>query len=326
MLLAACVCISLAGCGKDSGTLPAAPRVDGPALDAVVTGAARSNLVNGSFVLSAMSSGETPEITATQAEALAMAWRTDFGPWVQGFLDEGHGGPVPLAQLTVCGKTLYVRSHYEMPPATAMADPVVAAHVRGYGPWWLVSLCEPGGGTDVVLAVSAYATDLSVADGHIVVPRIGGNWFIPLGVRPDEALLPTPEDAAVRAAQATGRRISGVPELVMTAWGVPQLAQWRLTVEAPAAIQRGDGQSVAVREFYVGRPFIDRPVQLRVAGPRQPASALTRFYGAKLSGDRVVMDQAPTDMTFARRPELASELLVATPTPAQNPATGDAQP
>ena len=314
--------LAAVGCSSESREPPSAPRATDASVSAAVTAAVRSQLVQGQFQL-AVGAGSVPEITAAQAEDLARAWRLDFGSWVEPALESERGASIDLAHLSVCGQTLYVQNYFELPDMGLMSNPIAAAVVRGRGPWWLVSLCGGAQDVQVLLAVSAYATDLGLQQGHLVVPPVGGTWFVSLGVpRGAGSFLPSPEDVVVAVAQLTGRHVSAVPALIAPAFAIPQMAQWRVILDAPAAVRRTDGSRVTTTELYVGQGATAGAIRLRMpaAAAQQPAS-LTTGYDAAVQIGQPARPISWQEIVFRRRDGVASTFDDVTAEPMSNPAT-----
>jgi hypothetical protein len=222
-----------------------------------VTGAAAAAVSNGQFVLPPPAPGPLPRVSLAQAESLAAAWAPDFGPGFATFISQVHGAVVNPANLKRCRLTRYAASQFDPVDPAIASDAFAATVVRAVGPQWLVQLCAPSGDLQAVLAVAAYSTDLAIVNGHLVLPRIGGNWFFVDGVPAavTTSLPMSPEEAVVAAGQRAGRRVTAIPEfIVRTATGLePALAVWRLRFEAPFTVRRvADSAVLSVSDIYVG--------------------------------------------------------------------------
>lgn len=198
-----------------------------------------------------------PQLAVATAESLAVAVARRNLPYDRERLDREHGGPIAYRWMIPCGRTAYAAPAFER---LAGDDPATAAwpEQKAFGPWWLVTLCAPGGEPQLSVAVSAYATELRVtADGSIEFPAIGGNDFLPLGIPRGRAAdeLPTAEAAAVLAAKLSGRRVAAAPELVAPYYreDAPQGARWRVRLDGPARILTAGGSAAVVTEVYVSR-------------------------------------------------------------------------
>jgi hypothetical protein len=245
-----------AACSDSSQTAPRSPL----ALRQAVAGAAAAQLdAADHFILTAPTPpiAGPPQITQDQAVRLAAAFLPQFGPMVKGGLEREHGGSIDLNTLTSCRRTLYARSPYVPLDANLVATnaelPIIQ---RNYGPFWVVPFCSASGGLTVLIAVSAYSTDLSINNGTIVMPRIGGAWFAWQGVplRRISELAVGPEEAAVLAAALTGRHVNAVPELLLPARGegFPFDARWQVRLDGATSVILASKAARETSELYIG--------------------------------------------------------------------------
>lgn len=270
------VCAALLGACTDkptTGIIISPPEV--AKTSAAVTGAAALALgPDGKFVLStAQSGGQQSELNGVSATQLATAWIRQYAPMVQPFLEETHGSKVDTRSLKTCGRPLYARSAF-VPPA----EDVPAPYRRPYGPWWLVTYCDGTGTPTVSVAVSAWATDLSVVNGRIQFPAFAGSEFFPLGIPMGHVgeFPSSPEGAVVFAAQETGRRVTSVPDLVMpeNTDGPPQAARWHMVLDQPVTLHASKSGDVQASETFVGPPQVTQAgIRQFVASPVQPVGA-----------------------------------------------------
>ncbi|HKG93283.1 MAG TPA: hypothetical protein VKA84_15360, partial [Gemmatimonadaceae bacterium] len=214
-----------------------------------VTGAAAAALnPNGQFVLPPPETGPEPELSEGQAVTLATAFIRFHGPWLRGAWEADHGAPVDLAALSRCGRTYYAATPYEpVPEGTSESLRLY------YGSQWLVTFCAPSGVPQVSVSVSALATDLRVEKDHIA-PQPLGFFAVGIPLKYSTIIPITPEAAVKLAAQATGRRVSAIPQLIMAAHpSSPQVAKWRVVLDLPVQA-RGthSARALTTREFYVG--------------------------------------------------------------------------
>ncbi len=196
----------------------------GPAQEAVDT--------DGLIRLARPASSGDRELTAAEAVAFATAWTRDYAPMTLSWLERTRGAAIDLASLEACGRTLYARSAFSAPPQS-----IPGPYRRAYGPWWLVTLCDASSSPSVSVAISAWATELELDNGRLRFPRFSGTEIVAVGVpvgHIGEYPL-SPEVAAIRASQEAGRRVREVPELFtpLPSDGPPQLARWRLKLDAP---------------------------------------------------------------------------------------------
>jgi hypothetical protein len=217
------------------------------------------------------------QITEATARQFAGISAHQFGPMLRGYLERGHGGPIDIAALRVCGRSYFVESPFKALPAE-IAMPLK----KQFGPWWIVGLCGASGSTQVSIAVSAYATDLWLEHGELRFPRIFGNEFKMVGVPAswDGAVPVSPEKAIVAAGKHSGRKVAAVPYLVGPDLNraFPQAAAWRLALGSAGAFTQsarneGDVLYLGVSGTLIGIPGHDQPARLLAPG-RSPAVAI----------------------------------------------------
>ncbi len=260
----------LVACSSDSSPTEARPTPS--AVRASVTGLAAAAVgQDGQIQLAAPPVGQERELTAAEALAFATAWTHDFAPITRPWLEKTHGAPINFKTLQGCGRALYARSAFNAP-----SQDIPAPYRRIHGPWWLVTFCDGLGSPSVSVAVSAWATDLTLQAGKLSFPRISGTEFVAVGVPLGHVgeYPMAPEVAVEVGAQQTGKRISSVPELItpLPGDGPPQLARWHLTLEAPSSVRSSSGVR-AVDEVFVSPTHIgDREVATAAAAPDQPTT------------------------------------------------------
>lgn len=268
-------CVLLAGslvsCQSE---FPTAPQPTVNELRESLTGEA-AMAVNeaGKFVLPAPPPSLASVVSPGQASSLAVVWARQFGPLFRANLEGVHGGPIGLAKLAACGRPLYAGSAFEEPPLD-----VLPAARRAVGPWWLITLCE-GTSPKVSVAVSAWATELTIENDRIVFPTNSGMEFyghgIPLGHSGEYPV--SPERAAVSIARETGRRVSSIPSLIadFRSRGHPGHARWGGQLESSVAVRTLGGRSVPASEVYAGEAIpVSANAILFVPEAIQPDTAL----------------------------------------------------
>lgn len=271
----------------DTGTRPesSSPPITSQTMRQYVTPAAAANLdASGHWKLAESNAKDRPQLTRGRAEALAVLWPLQFGPWIQRRLESEHGGAIDLKGLARCGATYYAASPYQPLDAATASNPATEAAQRGFGPWWLVTFCSSSGTPQLSVGVAAYATELDVKGGEIIIPRfpkMGGEWFsgegIPRSARQD--YLEAPERAAQRLALASGLRVAAVPELVVPDHrdGFPNRARWRLKLEGPAPAVGQNGRTLNADEYYSWvRPGAQHSGFL-IPAPSQPPGITFRY-------------------------------------------------
>ncbi|MGH7926192.1 MAG: hypothetical protein ACREQV_00150, partial [Candidatus Binatia bacterium] len=165
---------------------------------------------------------------------------------------------------------------------------------KAYGPYYLVPLGS-GDITQVVVAVSAYATDVSITvEGWIDFPSHHGNEFISRAV-PAGATgyqIRSPESAAIEAAVATGALVAAAPQLVLLGRPYsPLQAAWRVTLDRPVTGRSLVGAEVTTREIYVSH---DSELGMLSARRHQPdhqtVGAVPRILPAGRPPDGVIIN------------------------------------
>jgi hypothetical protein len=238
MLLVVAVPIQLtlatSSCDAPQELLPKKPVSIAP----FVTGDAASSLtLQGGIGLPGPLALPYPQISEEQAVELADTFRKVHLPGILPAIEKERRAGIDPSQLHSCGRTFYAEPSVEPLPAT-----VTPAIRRAYGPWWLVTLCGKAGSPEVSIAVSAFATDLSIRNGLLVYPPDGGEFFHPLGIPIDrsDGIPGPPEDAIAQLADRTGLRINQLPHLVFLPRTLPQRGYWRLMLEAPGEFNTTD--------------------------------------------------------------------------------------
>jgi hypothetical protein len=278
MLTAVIACREQATAGPSDPSLLTAP------LDQLLVGEARAMLQeNGQLKLPAPSPGATPSISRERAEAIAALWPGQFGVFILPTLEQAHGAPIDLTRLKVCRRTLYVDTPYDPSKISGVPDVVLGVVRRAYGPWWMVHLCGVKGVPQVIVSVSAYATEITIEGNKVGLPAFGGDWMrvdaMPLAA-PDEFPL-GPERAIRLGAARTGSRVAGVPTLVVRRHFSPSLALWRVPLERSIRLRTDKRLSgVEVGEVYVGYRAggSDGPAYF-IPAANQPLHETTRIAG-----------------------------------------------
>jgi hypothetical protein len=246
----AILCLLLAACTRDiSGAhqLPTAM-----ADTSLLTGdIGRALTPNGLFVLAGPPPGSDEELTEAQARTIGRTWAHQFFPSVKGVLEGQRGQKINADKLRDCPRLFYAESPYL--PLEDTSDAGVARRV--FGPWWIVPLCVDAV-PQVELGVAAYATDVRIQDGRIVLPKMAGGEFVWRAIPASAAEFPlSPETAARVAAKQTGSRVASVPRMMMPHFrdGGPALARWEMTLAPPVMLesaQRHDTSAAA--SLFVG--------------------------------------------------------------------------
>ena len=272
---------------------------------AALTGTALASL-NSDGHFAGLTTSAPDEINAGEAARFANAYAHQFAPLHFTYLQNTRGAAVDLKQLHACGRPLYAASAFDPLPSD-----IDVAYRRPYGAWWMVTLCA-GDEPQVSLAVSAMATDMRIVDGNIRFPAFHGNEFFAIGIPAGHygEFPMSPEVAAVRAAQLTGRRVQSVPELIIpgpTA-GLPQEAKWQLVIEAPTQLhgeKTGDLETDKIYTAVVfGRDGLKTTSDF-LATPDQPAGIEFQFPPVPRIGESHssydARFESDTRTAFARR-------------------------
>lgn len=247
LLLPVLLCATVAACERSPANDLLIPNARHRA--EYLTGAAAAAL-GGSNQFALRTSG-AGELTEADAKRAAAAYLRDFGAFHETRYEREHNAPIMLNELRPCSRAFYGVSPYTPPPGSA--SEIVK---RAVGPFWLVPLCTGGSVPEVLVALSARATDMEVdagTNGHIGRPMLGliRSVGIPVGT---SATALEPEAAATALSALTGKRVSEVPVLELPPLPYsPLLARWRITLEGPARVEGLRSRRVRdSKELYVG--------------------------------------------------------------------------
>lgn len=268
---------AVTACGERASPL-AAPADDAARLASRLTAEAASQLgSDGLLNLVTVAQGTAPEISEPRARELALVAGRSFGPMMRPALEEDHGGPIDFGTLVVCPRAYYAAS-----PVEPLPQEIPSYYHRLFGPRWLVSLCDGRGEQQVSIAVSALATELDIANGHLIYGGDSqhGAEFEILGVPRSLGELPiSPERAVFLATDvAQPRRIAKVHQLVVPVpgTGFPQTAHWQLDLESSAALRvaTADGAVTdrVVGQLLVGLKKFRKGNRVRIATAAQPSA------------------------------------------------------
>jgi hypothetical protein len=227
---------------------PAHPTTSSAIAGNLTADAARSLDENGQFILARGGHGAEPEITGERAKELAAAMWHDALPFVRDVVERDRGGPIHGTELRPCPRAYYVASAYTNVPPQA---PLVLR--KTLGPQWLVGLCY-GDIQEVVISVSAYATDAETAPGRVRLKESGTANFSTMGVPLGVAIPTPPERIANLVAEKTKRRVAVVPMLTMRPrpFGAA-VAVWQVGLEAPVEVKgRATSRSRPIQAVFAG--------------------------------------------------------------------------
>src|SRR6266699_4406320 len=229
MLLSAALASSAIGCSDVGQPEPTAPRISS---DFLTVSAQQSVAPDGRFILQhSVLSPNIPEIDEGQARQLATAFVRQFAHFFVPTLEKDRGGTISPSDLQTCPRAFYAAGAYE---AISVTPPAVIR--KATGPQWIVPFCATGT-PQLAVNVSAYATDAVLSKDRTSFTSMGEANFQIVGIPVGKQIPADPEDLARSVSQATGQRISTVPELVMRPRPMgPALAVWAITLDNPAKV------------------------------------------------------------------------------------------
>ena len=221
--------------------------------------------------LSGDGEGGQLELSQTAASQFAEAYARQFGPLLRNSLEGQRGTQIQFSALRTCSDVFDART-----PFMPLSDTMPGAMRRAYGPYLLVTLCnasEP----ELNVAVSAWATGLTIVDGRLVIPPIGGGeffpWPVPVAFR--GRYPASPERAVVFASRVAGARVASRPQLFLPDHrdGVPQMARWRMKLEHAVKFRVASGFAES-DVVYVGLKHQEqsRDMTIFLPAPNQPES------------------------------------------------------
>lgn len=243
----------------------------------------------GQFVLAqGRAPEEVPIISPERAGELAVAFVKTWGAGFEKGWQHQRGGPIDIDNLQ-----MEQRIYFAETPHRTLAPSQSRSLHRHFGPHYLVHF-SAGGATVLLVAVSAYATDVTVgSDGRIYGGTTGGE-FKATAVSIDPGRGPTrytpisPEQAVGLVGTRTGARIVSTPQLMLRdrRWAAA-LAQWKLVLDRPVHVRNpATGNQSVTRELYVGpgghisipaeRQPLSRPVVLSGEGETRMATPQER--------------------------------------------------
>lgn len=238
-------------------------------------------------------------LSAAHARQFAEIYAHDFGPGMRPTLEHDRGQSIDFSRLASCGRTFFAESQVDELPAEVSAP---TRHM--YGPWWLVTLCDPSGAAALSVAVSGFATDLTVSAGHLVFPYHSGSEFFPLGIPRGLGMLPlSPEKAVETIAASTGRIVSAPPRLIapLPRDAAPQMARWQVALDRPAKARTLNSHRVISRQdYFIGRRRLGEPATIQAPAPEQPSTLDVTWRDVPDSGTHFVPGKTRLHTTAAR--------------------------
>lgn len=279
-VVAAALFVGLLGCER-----PTEPEVQAPMHAWVVGEAARALDADGRFLLPPpVAPGPQPITSTATATELAATFLRMFtapsiagiaGSTVAGDLERQRRDEIDFKSLVPADRAFYAESPYL--PLDESAPPFMRKYL---GPFFLVPFLDQNGPA-VVMASSAYNTDISIVADQLFFPPIYGNDFswagIPVGVA---FVFPiTPERAVEAVWHSTETRVDQIPELIAPhRLFIPHYARWRVSLENPIRVRGVDtGREHTTSELYISAsirhpydpadPVLER---IEIALPQQP--------------------------------------------------------
>ena len=200
-----------------------------------------------------------PTIGADRARNLALGYLKTFawpdaavGSAIGVGLEKQHGGPININMLTP-GNVVLAQSTYE-----DVAGSAPAFFRNTVAPRFIVRLTQ-GTNPTVAVAVSAFATDVQLGNGKVVLPDSSGGEFYAYGNPQGAGFLEPigPERAAVAVAKASGALVTKVPELLLPHEDYYfTYARWKVTLDREVAFARREtGEITRSAVVYIGLAY-----------------------------------------------------------------------
>ena len=226
-----------------------------------VTDAVAATLsADGRFILPAAVVNPVGQINEAQARAIASRYVSDVSQFRVGEWSASHGATIDPTTLKPCDRALYAASPY----AAVTGPSVSEITIRTFNAHWVVPMCGRSGNLQIVVSFSALATELTPNLGTTkIVPWAladASSFGVPAGVATD---MYSPEGATLFTFKKSGKRVSSIPELIMTPMPkAPALIRWRIDLENPVTVVGTVSQSVRQR----GRLFVGFDDTFRSSG------------------------------------------------------------
>lgn len=221
----------------DSGTTEPVVRI---ALSHVTDEVAASLTPDGQFILPSFAINPVDQVNESDARAIAARYVKDVAVFKAADWSSAYGSNIDPSALRPCDRALYAANPY----VRLLGSNLSEITQRTFDAHWIVPMCGKGGGTQVVMAFSALATELSSALGTSKVMPWERSHAMSFGVPAIAAsALFSPEGAAAHVFKKSGKRVASVPVLTMTPMpGSSVLVRWRMDIESPVLV-RGEVSS-----------------------------------------------------------------------------------
>lgn len=190
-------------------------------------------------------------LDAADAQQLLQAMWRRFGPTILASELGRNSTQDEAARYRTCGPATLAQSPVE-PIGTSVPEWLGAE----FGDRWLISMCSDDG-TQLLASVSARVPSLKSSGFDATSTEVLSAAFKFAVATPGSTPVTSAEDAALRAYRATGKRVSGVPRLVLPRPPVrPLAALWEVQIESavPVRTARSQVEGQAARVFIGAMP------------------------------------------------------------------------
>ena len=256
---------------------------------------------DGRFVLASAVVNPPGQLTEDQAKSIASRFVRDVAWSRLGAWTAEHGAPIDANALAPCDRALYAADPYVSLNGPQLSE----VTVRTFGAHWVIPMCGRSGQLQLVITLSALATEMAVNLGSTrPLPWERANissYGFPIGA---QGSVYSPEGAALYAFQKTGKRVASVPELIMSPMPMsPVLVRWRLDLDAPITV-RGSSSGVSRERatLLVGFAEIFKSAGLLDRDPRGEAPIVSWTDAVSRTAFTVVLSQlAPVSPEIVTR-------------------------
>jgi hypothetical protein len=219
-----------------------------PGLSRLVTSNVMARVQGNQFALPEHGDSVSAEISGDRAKQLVAAFWHDGARGLEYGVSRDRGAPIHSSELQPCSRAYYVTSAYRHIRSDA---PVIIK--KALGPHWLVGLCY-GDIEEVVIGVSAFATDAKIGNGRFKVEDPGVVNFQVMGVPLGTTIPVTPEQIAQFVTDQTGHLLADVPLLVMRPYPKGAVtAVWQVTLDVPVSAKGNvSGTTRNFKTFFAG--------------------------------------------------------------------------
>lgn len=223
-----------------------------------VTGAAAAAVDgDGKFVIEPRTAWRRQLLSQGQATLLGQVYVRRIASTNASFYEKMRGARINFEVLQPCGRAYFAETPYEEP-----ADNLPPSLTNLASPRWIVTYCEADANPSLSVAIAAAATYLSYEGPGFERSNIKGQFkgmeFKALGVPVGKTLTPSPERAVTLLAEASGKRVTAVPALVLPGMPLgPWGARWMIVQEGAVKVRSSTGDTASLRTLFVGREVLD---------------------------------------------------------------------